>query len=424
MSSAGPRDSSAAAGTPPAPVLDGGTLFMLAGLSALGALATNIILPAFPQMALDLGVSSRELGLTLSSFFIAFALGQLFVGPVSDRYGRRTLVLGGLLTFVAGSIVCAMAPSLPVLVAGRTVQALGACAASVSSRAIARDLFDSHALARALAFIMVAGAAAPGFSPLLGSGLQAVVGWRVTFVLVAGASVALAMFYANSAGETLPAERRNTVPLSTIGGAYARLAADPSFILPGLAVSFIIGSLYTFFAAAPSLMMDQLGFTGLQLGLYFAATVLIVFAAGFLAPRLARRWSPKPVVMAGLGIAAAGALSLFWVAAAPNIASHTIALGLFLLGMGLVNPLGTAITLSPFGHQAGLASALLGFLQMACAAVGAALASVLPLTPFLSLAVVMSVGTSLAVFAFAPVFFRRADATRQGTAPDLAREPS
>jgi DHA1 family bicyclomycin/chloramphenicol resistance-like MFS transporter len=412
------------AGAPTEAKLDGGILFTLAALSALGALATNIILPAFPQMSIDLGVSSRSLGLTLSSFFIAFALGQLLVGPLSDRFGRRTLVLGGLVVFVGGSIVCAMAPSLPVLVSGRIVQALGACAASVSSRAIARDLFDSEPLARALAFIMVAGAAAPGFSPLLGSGLEVIVGWRATFLIVAAASVALAIFYASGTGETLPVERRNAVSLSATGRAYADLALDPRFILPALAVSFIIGSLYTFFAAAPSLMMDQFGLTGLQLGLYFAATVLIVFAAGFLAPRLARRWGPKPVAMAGLGIAIAGAFSLFWVATAPGLGSHTAALGLFLLGMGLVNPLGTAIALGPFGHQAGLASALLGFLQMACAAIGAALASVLPLTPFLSLAVVMSAGAALAVIIFAPVVLRPSRAGRPRTAPEPASEPS
>nr|WP_295469294.1 Bcr/CflA family efflux MFS transporter [Mesorhizobium sp.] len=424
MSPACPKIQDPIPAKPSAPRVDGGILFILAGLSAVGALATNIILPAFPQMGVDLGVSSRELGLALSSFFIAFALGQLLVGPLSDRLGRRTLVLGGLVLFLAGSVICAMAPSLPMLVAGRVVQALGACAASVLSRAIARDLFDGDALARALAFIMVAGAAAPGFAPLVGSGLEAVAGWRVTFLVVATASVALAAFYAHRAGETLSPDRRTVVPLSKIGGAYVRLAIDPRFILPGIAVSFIIGSLYTFFAAAPSLMMDQLGLSGLQLGLYFAATVLIVFAAGFLAPRFARRWRAKSVAMAGLGTALLGALSLFWVATAPSIASHTVALGLFLLGMGLVNPLGTAITLSPFGYQAGLASALLGFLQMACAAIGAALTSVLPLTPFLSLAVVMSVGASLAVIAFGPVFLGLSNAPRPDTEPELAGKPS
>ena len=161
--------------------MTGGILFLLAGLAALGALATNIILPAFPQIGADLAISSPELGLLLSSFFIAFALGQLFVGPLADRFGRKPLVLGGLVVFAAGSAVFALAGDLSALVLGRIVQALGACAASVLARAIARDLFDGEALGRALALTMIAGAAAPGFSPLLGSILSGLFGWRVSF---------------------------------------------------------------------------------------------------------------------------------------------------------------------------------------------------------------------------------------------------
>lgn len=131
-------------------VLNGSILFLLAGLAAMGSLATNVILPVFPSISVSLGVETRDLGLTLSSFFIAFAVGQLFVGPLADRFGRKPLVVGGLVTFVAGSAVCALAQTLDVLILGRVIQALGACAASVLARAIARDLFDGEALARAL----------------------------------------------------------------------------------------------------------------------------------------------------------------------------------------------------------------------------------------------------------------------------------
>jgi DHA1 family bicyclomycin/chloramphenicol resistance-like MFS transporter len=164
--------------------LTGKVLFLLAGLAALAALATNIILPAFPRIGDGLGVSAQELGLTLSSFFIAFAFGQLLAGPLSDRFGRRWLVLAGLAIFSAGSILCAFAGTLPLLILGRVIQALGASAASVLSRAIARDLFEGRALARALALTMIAGAAAPGFSPLIGSALDSLFGWRVTFLVI------------------------------------------------------------------------------------------------------------------------------------------------------------------------------------------------------------------------------------------------
>lgn len=387
--------------------LTGGILFLLAGLAALGALATNIILPAFPQIGASLGASSQELGLTLSSFFVAFAFGQLLVGPLSDRFGRKALVLGGLAVFVAGSVLCAFAETLSFLILGRVIQALGACAASVLSRAIARDLFDGEALARALALTMIAMAAAPGFSPLLGSALDGLFGWRITFLVVAASGVVLALHYSRRVGETHPADRRAALTASAVASAYGRLVVDPRFLLPGLSVSLVIGGLYTFFAAAPALLMNELGLTAFELGLYFASTVVIVFLAGFLAPRLARRWGQRTVGMIGLVIALAGGLSMFAVAANPTLMTFTAGIGLYLLGMGLINPLGTAITLQPFGQQAGLASALLGFLQMGCAAIGASLASVLPLQPHVSIAALLTTGSALALLVFLPVVLRQ-----------------
>src|SRR5215203_5653288 len=144
-----------------------------------------------------------------------------------------------------------------------------------------------------------------------------------------------------------------------------RLALDQRFLLPAASVSLVIGGLYTFFAAAPAILMNGLGLTALQLGLYFASTAFIVFAAGFLAPRLAHRWGQRAIGTIGVSIALAGSLILFGFAAAPALMPFTIAIALYLLGMGVINPLGTAIALHPFGRQAGLASALLGFLQMA-----------------------------------------------------------
>lgn len=387
-----------------------GTLFLLAGLAALGSLATNIILPAFPQIGTELNVSPRDLALTLSSFFIAFAFGQILVGPLSDRFGRKWLVVGGLATFMLGCLVCALAGDISVLILGRIIQALGACAASVLSRAIARDLFDGEALARALALTMIAMAASPGFSPLIGSALGGLLGWQTIFLGVAAFAAVLAGCYWKMLGETHPAESRESLSLSAVRLAYARLATNPRFILPALAVSLVIGALYTFFAAAPAVLISVLGLTGLQLALYFAGTVVIVFAAGFLAPRLARRWSPVAAGALGLGFAVAGSALILAFAAAPNLVSITMGLTLFLFGMGLINPLGTAIALQPFGREAGTASALLGFLQMGCAAIGSTGASALPMPPTLALAAIMLGASLLAAAVFAPVGLRRLQA--------------
>src|SRR3954470_15497812 len=157
---------------------------VLATLAAIGTLATNILLPSLPQMAVSLRVSTAEVTASITVFLAVFALGQLAVGPISDRYGRRTPVLAGFAVFIAGSIWCGLASDLPGLLAGRVIQAAGACATSVLSRAIARDLFTGAALGRAMALIMIAMAAAPGFSPLLGGALDLLFGWRSEFVFV------------------------------------------------------------------------------------------------------------------------------------------------------------------------------------------------------------------------------------------------
>ena len=373
-------------------------LFLLAGLAALGALATNIILPAFPDMAADLGTSVLDLSATLSSFFVAFAVGQLFVGPLSDRFGRKWLVLSGLAIFVAGSAICALATTLPQLIGGRVVQALGVCATSVLSRAIARDLFDGEALARTLALIMVAMAAAPGFSPLLGGALNSGLDWQSSFGFVAVLAVVLAIHYHARLGETHAADRRAAFSVAAILRTYGGLLADRRFIAPALAVSLVIGALYAFFAMAPAILMTGFHFSPWGLGIFFASTVFVVFGAGWLAPRVARRWGAVRAARAGIGIALLGGVAILL--GRQEIVFFSAALTVFLLGMVMINPLGTAIALQPFGRQAGAASALLGFLQMGCAAVAISAGAALDAPAYTSFGIILTASLTLAFLAF------------------------
>lgn len=378
--------------------LTASVLFLLAALAALGALATNIILPAFPAMGEDLGVSVRDLSATLTSFFLAFALGQLFVGPLSDRFGRQRLVLIGLAIFIIGSLVCAVASTLPQLIGGRVIQALGVCATSVLSRAIARDLFDGQELARALSLTMVAMAAAPGFSPLLGGVFNSWLGWRTTFGFVGVLAILLAFYYTSMLGETHKAGKRSALSVSAIFRIYRQLLIDRRFIAPALSVSLVIGALYAFFAMAPAILMTGFHFSSFELGLFFASTVFVVFGAGFLAPRFAQRWGPVPVARAGIIIALAGSVALL--IGKEDIFFFSAALIVFLLGMGLINPLGTAIALQPFGTHAGAASALLGFLQMGCAALSISIAAALPFPAYTSLGIILAANLTLSFLVF------------------------
>ena len=285
---------------------------VLAALAATGTLATNILLPSLPQMALALNVSSAAVTSAITVFLAVFAIGQLAVGPISDRYGRRWPVLIGFAVFCAGSIWCAFAHDLTSLLIGRSIQAAGACSTSVLSRAIARDLFSGAALARAMALIMIAMAAAPGFSPLLGGALDHYFGWRSEFAFVGIFAAAGAIAYDLVFGET---HRSTRVPLNPLAIArnYLGLIVDRRFVVPAATVSLIMGGLFAMFAAAPRILIEGLQFEPIQLGLFFAGTVMVVFSAGMLATRLAPRFGLDRSIKGGVLVAAAGSIAILLV---------------------------------------------------------------------------------------------------------------
>jgi DHA1 family bicyclomycin/chloramphenicol resistance-like MFS transporter len=374
---------------------------VLAGLAATGTLATNILLPSLPQMAASLKVTSAAVTSAITIFLAVFAVGQLVVGPISDRYGRRWPVLIGFGVFFAGSIWCGLATDLPSLLVGRVIQAAGACATSVLSRAIARDMFSGAALARAMALIMIAMAAAPGFSPLLGGALDHYFGWRSEFALVAVFAGLGALAYGTVFGETHHATRTPLDPLA-IAKSYLGLIADRRFVVPAATVSLIMGGLFSVFSSAPRILIEAMRFTPIQLGLFFAGTVLIVFAAGMLATRLAPRYGLDRSIRGGLLVAATGSIAMLMVSLySPSFLPFLGAMSVFLLGMGIVNPLGTAQALSPFGEKAGAASALVGFWQMMTAAIGVWLAATISHEALFALGVVLTAFSLVAVGLYA-----------------------
>ncbi|MEH2510492.1 DHA1 family bicyclomycin/chloramphenicol resistance-like MFS transporter [Nitrobacteraceae bacterium AZCC 1564] len=351
-------------------------IVVLAALASVGSFATSILLPSLSSMAVSLNVSTADVASAISVYLAVFAVGQLLVGPLSDRYGRWKPVIIGLLIFVAGSLWCEFATDLPTLLIGRAIQGFGACAASVLSRAIARDLLSGEDLTRALAFIMVAMSAAPGFSPLIGGMLESTFGWRSEFFVVGIFGAIVALTYLKYVGETHRRDGKVSIRPMAILKAYAGLLTDIRFLAPAGTIGLFMGALFAMFSGTPRVLIDGLGLSPIQLGLFFAGTVFVAFASGMLAPRLAIKIGHTQATIIGIVIATVGGIALLaahWVD--HSIWSYLLPVIVFLAGFGMVSPLATATSLQPFGDRAGLASALLGFFQMAGAAIGTMMAA-------------------------------------------------
>jgi MFS transporter, DHA1 family, multidrug resistance protein len=248
-----------------------------------------------------------------------------------------------------------------------------------------------------MALIMIAMAAAPGFSPLLGGALDHTFGWRSEFVFVGVFAVVGAIAYGAVLGETHNSTRIPLNPLA-IAGNYGSLIADRRFLIPAATVSLIMGGLFAMFSAAPRVLIEGLHFSPIGLGWFFAGTVLFVFGAGMLATRLAPRFGLDRAVQIGLVLAAAGSIAILLASIFnPTFLPFLCAISVFVLGMGIVNPLGTAQALSPFGEKAGAASALLGFWQMMGAAIGVWLAATVSHEAMFALGIVLTIASLVAL---------------------------
>ena len=373
---------------------------VICAFAAMGTLATNIFLPSLPAMAASLHVSSAAVTSAITAYLAILALGQLIVGPLSDRFGRRPLILIGFCLFVAGTIGCALARDLSDLLIGRSIQASGGCAAFVLSRAIARDLFDGRMLTKVMTAITIATAAAPGFSPLLGGALDHFLGWRSEFIFVAVFAVCAVTAYASFVGETIRSARTSMNPM-TIAGSYLALIRDIRFVVPARTAGLLMVGLFAIFSSAPRVLVESLGFSPITLGLLFAGVVFVVFAAGIMAARLSARLGLYRATVVGLGMTAIGsaALLLAVLAAKDSFPPFLVATAIFLFGLGIASPLSNAAALSPFGNKAGVAAALLGFAQMAGGAFGALLAAISS-DPALGLGIVASLTSALALILY------------------------
>lgn len=354
-------------------------IVLLTSLTAIGPLSTSIYLPSLPALAADLGASTGEAQLTLTASLIGFALLQLVYGPLSDRYGRRRILFGGLSLYVLASAACALAPSIGTLILARFVQAVGGCAGSVISRAVVRDLFTPTEGARVLAYIGMALAIAPAAGPLIGGQLEVHFGWRSTFVALTAAGLAILVFAALRLPETNQGESRGT-PLWRIVGGYWRLLRSGPFMAYSLSIGFQFGGLFAFQAGAPIALIGMLGVTPDTYGFYTLVPVAGYVLGGFISTRLSTRLGIFRMVRLGTAVNLAGGALIAVLAYTADLSVIALIgpMFVFSLGMGLHLPNAMAGAIANHPEIAGTASALLGFFMMGTGALGSALVVVLP----------------------------------------------
>ncbi len=343
---------------------------LLAGLSAVGPLTTDMYLPSLPDIARLLDASTAQGQLTISAYLIGFAVGQIFYGPVSDRHGRKPVLMGALALYCAASLACALSTSIEMLIIARALQALGGSGGIVLARAIVRDLYSGARAGRELSLIGSVMALAPVFAPLIGGVLQTTLGWRSVFFTLVAAGLAGAGIVWLLLPETLTKRSPEALSLSSMLQSYRVVARNPAYLAYlGLASTCFAG-LFAWISGASFVLQNLYGLTPFAFGIAFALGSVGYMTGATLAARLVGPLGLDATI--GLGGVACGVGGLGMVAAVAlgftSALSLVLPMAIFLAGLGLVLPQSIAGAMSPFPERAGAASSLLGFIQQTVAA--------------------------------------------------------
>ena len=358
-------------------MLQPGTLaltLLLSLLTALGPLTMDMYLPSLPAIGQALDASTAAVQLTISSYLLGFAVGQILYGPLSDRVGRRPVILAALVIYVAATVVCAVAQTIGILIAVRFVQALGGAGCIVLARAAVRDLYSGERAGRELSLMGSITAFAPIVAPAIGGLLQDAFGWRasfyllVVFALVAGATAARFL------PETLRQRASGPFSFGAMGALYRSVLVHRGFLANlGILVAAFVG-LFAWISGAPFVMQGLYAMTPVAFGAAYAVGAAGYMVGAYVAARVVMRLGLDRTVGMGAVIMAAGGLAM---AASVALGLSSVAwlvgtMTVYLAGMGLVLPQTQAGALTPFADRAGTASSLLGFAQQSSAAIAAA----------------------------------------------------
>ena len=343
---------------------------VIASLVAFQAISTDLYLPSLPAITADFGVRPGETQLTLSVFLVGFAVSQLVYGPLSDRFGRRPVMIGGVLVYIAASLACMWAGSIETLIAARFLQAVGACSGVVLSRAVVRDIYGRERAAKVLSYIGMAMALAPAIGPILGGYLQILYGWRANFLALAafGAMTLVAALI------VLPETNRWRDPTATrarrIAANYRNLWANVPYRGYVLICACAYAGIFSFISGSSFVFIDVLGLRPDHYGLCFAAIVVGYMLGTFSSARLTLRLGLERLILTGalFGVAGGMTAALFSALGLVTVITIIAPVFVFMIGVGLMLPNAMAGAVGPFPTMAGAAAALLGFVQMTLAA--------------------------------------------------------
>jgi MFS transporter, DHA1 family, multidrug resistance protein len=358
--------------TPPPTTAAGRRLLvLLIAMASIGPLSINIIVPAIPGLVTSLETDLATVQLTISLFFAGLASAQLVLGALSDRFGRRPVLITGFLITVVTSFAAAAATGIATLVAARTLQALGASTGIVIGRAIVRDLYSRDRAASMLAWVTMSTVVIPMFGPLIGGLLDEWWGWRSIFLFVGCSALIVVLWAMVSLPETRPPQAAASLSFRQLGKEARALLSTPAFAGFAFCAGMISGPYYAVLGGAPQIVINQMGRSPAELGVWFLITSLGYMLGNFIAGRFSARFGIYAMIWWGLvlefiGCAAAVAMVPLENTLGPLAIFAPITLVFVANGIALPSAIAGAVSVRP--QAAGTASGVAGFTQMGCGA--------------------------------------------------------
>lgn len=388
-------------------MLKPGTLaltLLLSMLTGLGPLSVDMYLASLPAISRLLNAPTSQVQLTISAYLVGFACAQVFYGPLSDRHGRRPVLLAALGIYLVATFACALAPSIEPLIAARFMQAVGGSGASVLARTVVRDMYEGSRVGRELARMASIMALAPLVAPLIGGVLQTGFGWRSNFVLLLGYGIAAWAMVWFLLPETLRQRAPEPVTVGSTLRSYRRFLADRGFVVHlGIATCCLCG-LFAWVSSGAFVLQDIYGLSALMFGVAFAVGSSGYMIGTMIAARFVLHWgSGRTMGLGALSMAFGGLVMVLLLALTSfGAIGIIVAIGLYMMGMGMSLAQAQAGALLPFPDRAGAASSLLGFTtQTSSAVVGAVLGHILGPTAWpLAIAMVLAGGLALVLWLY------------------------